>query len=73
MPPDGLPIERLTSRCCKFAVTPDAQSSHLFCGAPADPGCVYCAAHRLIAYREYQPRPVRAQAIWDKNISRRIA
>lgn len=47
----GVPLEDLTSRCCRWAVNEAKPGEpHLFCGARTEPGRSFCDQHHAIAY-----------------------
>lgn len=62
-----IPLMQLTASTCRW---PHGVGPYLFCGAPIEPKCVYCAYHAKIAYtpdpqeprvrRRLPPRFVRA-------------
>lgn len=51
-PREGVPLDDLPARGCRFAVNDSASAGgHLFCGAPAAEGKPYCVAHAALAYQ----------------------
>lgn len=57
------PIHLLRRGQCRFAVTPHAARSHLFCAEPVEAeGAVYCACHAALCYDRRPAEKRRADA-----------
>jgi hypothetical protein len=60
----------MTTQCAWPEGDPKQPGFH-FCGAPAQPGCPYCAEHAAKAYRGHAaPRPVlRKSAVRPRSVT----
>lgn len=53
---DGIVLEQLSSRTCKWPIGHPGDDDFRFCGKPPVGGRPYCERHQSIAYKPMQPR-----------------
>jgi GcrA cell cycle regulator len=68
----GFRLEDVPRNSCKFAISPDHERDHRFCGQPiAEPSTWLCETHLPVAHTPSQPRRVRYQSMFDRDVVRK--
>ena len=70
-PPPGrrVPLADLGHRQCCFPLGDPSKADFGFCGARAEPGLPYCAAHAAIAYQPAARGKMKAAAVYAEKIA----